>query len=106
MITHSSPTLPIEAPMSSVQAAPLDADALLQASCRVDWRFLLPDPNLGHVAFLGPARGPLIESLRLFSAALAANDAAGQDGLYDVVVAIAPTYAALRRAATLLRPGG
>ena len=92
--------------MSSAQAAPLDADALLQASRRVDWRFLLPDPNLGRVAFLGPARGPLIESLRLFSAALAANDAAGQDGLYDIVVAVDPEHAVLRRAAGLLRPGG
>jgi SAM-dependent methyltransferase len=106
MITHSSPALPIEAPTSSAEAAALDADALLQASRRVDWRFLLPDPNLGRVAFLGPARGPLIESLRLFSAALAANEAASQDGLYDVVVAVDPTLAALRRAARLLRPGG
>jgi hypothetical protein len=83
----------------------LDADALLQASRRVDWRFLLPDPNLGHVAFLGPARGSLVESLRLFSTALAANDAARQEALYDVVVAATPTHAQLRRAAGLLRPG-
>jgi hypothetical protein len=89
-----------------VQAAALDADALLQASRRVDWRFLLPDPNLGRVAFLGPARGPLIESLRLFSVALATSEAASQNGPYDVVVAIDPTHAALRRAAGLLRPGG
>jgi SAM-dependent methyltransferase len=106
MITHSSPALPIEAPMPSGPAVSLDADALLQASRRVDWRFLLPDPNLGRVAFLGPARGPLLESLRLFSTALAVNEPAGQDRLYDVVVAVDPTHALLRRAARLLRPDG
>ena len=47
------------------------SDALLQASRRVDWRFLLPDPNLERVAYLGPANRSLWESLRLFSAALA-----------------------------------
>jgi hypothetical protein len=86
------------------QAAQLDADALLQASRRVDWRFLLPDPNLGQVAYLGPARGALIESLRLFSASLAVNEAA--DAQYDVVVAHNPSLDALRRAAGLVRPGG
>ena len=47
--------------------AALDADALLQASRRVDWRFLLPDPNLGRVAYLGPRRGALLDSLLLAS---------------------------------------
>jgi hypothetical protein len=85
-------------------AAQFDADALLQASRRVDWRFLLPDPNLGHVAYLGPARGALLESLRLFSASLAQGEAAGAQ--YDVVAAHNPSSDALWRAAGLVRPGG
>ena len=89
-------------------AAPLDADALLQASRRVDWRFLLPDPNLGYVAYLGPAQDALAVSLRLFSAALTLVDAGpGPSGVeYDVVVARSPSLPALRRAAGLVRPGG
>ena len=86
------------------QTTQLDADALLQVSRRVDWRFLLPDPNLGHVAYLGPAGGALLESLRLFSASLALDEAAGAH--YDVVVAHNPPLDALRRAAGLVRPGG
>ncbi|HET9221685.1 MAG TPA: hypothetical protein VFO07_04240 [Roseiflexaceae bacterium] len=89
------------------QPAALDADALLQASRRVDWRFLLPDPNLGQVAYLGPRRGALLDSLRLFSAALAVGEAASIGGAqYDVVVAHAPSLDGLRRAAGLVRPGG
>src|ERR1044071_531014 len=69
------------------KGAPLDADVLLQASRRVDWRFLLPDPNLGRVAYFGPARGALLESLRLFSAALALGEAASSGGAqHDLVV--------------------
>ncbi|MEN9938035.1 MAG: hypothetical protein RLZZ387_4614, partial [Chloroflexota bacterium] len=30
-------------------AGPARSDALLQAARRVDWRFLLDDPSLGHV---------------------------------------------------------
>jgi hypothetical protein len=88
-------------------ASVLDADALLQASRRVDWRFLLPDPNLGRVAYFGPKRGALLDSLRLFSATLAADEAAGVGGAqYDVVVAHALSLDGLRRAAGLVRPGG
>ena len=86
------------------QRTQLDADALLQASRRVDWRFLLPDPNLRQVAYLGPAHGALLESLRLFSASLALSEAAGAQ--YDVVVAHNPPLDTLRRAAGLVRPGG
>jgi hypothetical protein len=85
-----------------------DADALLQASRRVDWRFLLPDPNLGWVAYIGPTRGAHIESLRLFSQALTLVDpaAAPAASQFDVVVASSPSRDALRRAAELIRPGG
>jgi hypothetical protein len=105
---------PITSPMTSEKlatasnpAAALDADALLQASRRVDWRFLLPDPNLGRVAYLGPRRGALLDSLRLFSATLVVGEATGVGGAqHDVVVAHAPSLDGLRRAAGLVRPGG
>ncbi len=89
---------------------PIQSDALLQASRRVDWRFLLPDPNLGQVAYLGPARGTLLESVKLFSAALTLvktppplDPSLAQ---YDVVVAHQPSYLTLLQAATLARRGG
>jgi len=88
----------------------IDADALLQASRRVDWRFLLPDPNLGQVAYIGPRRGPLLESLRLFSLSLAVIETAPPYDKpplgYDVVVAHGPTRLALQQAAAWVKPGG
>jgi hypothetical protein len=110
MISNSSLMQPMTAQDSHIAndaAAQLDTDALLQASRRVDWRFLLPDPNLGQVAYLGPARGALLDSLRLFSASLAIGVAAGEGGAqYDLVVTSAPSLDGLRRAAELVRPGG
>src|SRR5574341_266258 len=85
-------------------------DALLQASRRVDWRFLLPDPTLRQVAYVGPAHGSLPESLRQFSAALILSDGApAQDGhpeQFDLVVAHMPSRERLRQAVALVRPNG
>jgi hypothetical protein len=88
----------------------LPAEALLQASRRVDWRFLLPDPNLGQVAYLGSGHDSLVESLRAFSVSLThietalAGDHTTEH--YDVVVTSDPSYETLRIAASLVRPGG
>jgi hypothetical protein len=83
------------------------ADELLQASRRVDWRFLLPNPTLGQVAYIGPVRGKLLESLQQFSSSvnvLERLDTAGAS--YDVVVARDPSRVALRSALSLVKPGG
>jgi hypothetical protein len=86
----------------------MDNDTLLQASRRVDWRFLLPDPNLGAVAYIGPARGALPDSLKLFSESLTVI--AERPGTiaerYDVVVAHNPSDSQLRKALDLIRPQG
>ena len=93
--------------VSSEPAAELHSDALLQASRRLDWRFLLPDPSLQQIAYSGPGRGALLDSLRLFSESLALLEPAAADGAqYDLVVASAPAYPALTRAAAAVRPGG
>ena len=87
-----------------------DGDALLQASRRVDLRFLLPDPDLGHVAYLGPARSEIAESLRLFSASVTIIQGLPAESLeacqYDVAVAIRPGYDELRYATSLVRETG
>ena len=41
-------------------------DQLLQVSRRLDWRFLLPNPDLGSVAYLGPEEDSLVDALHLF----------------------------------------
>ena len=88
----------------------LHSDALLQASRRVDWRFLLPEPYLGHVAYLGPARDSLLHSLRLFSASLTVVEGLGagdeRSARYDVLVVCSPSPGVLERAAEMVRPGG
>src|SRR5215216_5694129 len=105
MIMTQRDSLPIEttsAATSSAPAAELHSDALLQASRRLDWRFLLPDPSLRQVAYSGPGRGALLDSLRLFSESLTLLDPAVADGAqaqYDLMVASAPAYPALARAA-------
>lgn len=96
-----------------------DADARLQASRRLDWRFLLPDPALGRVAYVGAAQPALIEALQLLAAQVdlwtaassgAENALPGSPDAYGLVVAHAPAAGAfeatLRQAAALLRPGG
>lgn len=42
-------------------------DRELQLVRRVDWRFLLPDPRLRHLAYLGPKNGLLLQALQHFS---------------------------------------
>jgi hypothetical protein len=92
---------------SPASAAELHSDALLQASRRLDWRFLLPDPRLRQVAYSGPGRGALLDSLRLFSESLVSLDASldSAQAQYDLVVVSAPAYPALERAAAAVRPG-
>jgi hypothetical protein len=40
----------------------------LEAVRRADWRFLLPDPELGRVACVAPVDGALVDALRLVAA--------------------------------------
>ena len=101
-----------------------DADALLQASRRLDWRFLLPDPELGQVACLGAVPANLIDSLRLFTESLTvlnmdaevcrgfrhfvgtSSEQYVEPGRYDVVVVRQLSIDKLRLAAQGLKPGG
>ncbi len=85
-------------------------DAVLHACRRVDWRFLLPDPVLGHLGYVGPASTPLAEALHQMSAAvvhlgtdsLAADQLGSLDGL---VISGAPRQT-LQNALRWVRPGG
>lgn len=78
---------------------------------RLDWRFLLPEPCLGRVVYLGPARDSLAAALRTLCGCLARVEpggdvAADRAGEFDLAVVQAPRRAALDAARALLRPGG
>jgi SAM-dependent methyltransferase len=83
------------------------SDALFQASRRVDWRFLFPDPTLRRVGYIGPERGDLFESLRQFSSSVKALKLPDRTGaVYDVVVARDLSREMLRTAVRSVKPGG
>ena len=88
----------------------MHADALLQASRRVDWRFLLPDPELGDVAYIGPSDELHFKALNAFSRSLAVfarpPSVDEQVTKYDVAVVCAPSLPMLASAGDLIRPGG
>jgi hypothetical protein len=94
------------------KATVASSDALLQASRRLDWRFLLPDPTLARVACIGQMAGSLVPALELFSTTVqlftpaTAATRHNEHGQYDVVTANDPTMQILEQAVALLRPGG
>lgn len=98
--------------VSQMSAERVEAEsrtAALNAIRRLDWRFLLPDPSLGRVVYLGAAESSLLEALRVagLSVAVVTGEIA-QSGRasFDTAVAVAPSPGDLGLAATLLRPGG
>jgi len=95
--------------LSEEQELLRDNDALLQASRRLDWRFLLPKPELGRVACVGVDDPALVDALRLFGSEVTVLEGGRQwEELapQDVVVLRNPAGAELAAAVPLLRPGG
>lgn len=95
---------------STPNRATPNQDALLQVSRRVDWRFLLPDPDLGHTAYVGRTDAGLIESLRRFTSSLTILErgqaVAATTSHFALVIASNPNRNELRQAAELTRVGG
>jgi hypothetical protein len=92
-----------------VQVETVTHDSLLQASRRVDWRFLLPEPDLGRVACIGVSDPDLLESLKLFSSELTALEPGSANhsaSTYDVLVLHNPGLTELHIARGILHPGG
>jgi hypothetical protein len=88
----------------------VDRLALLEASRRLDWRFLLPYPELDRVAHVGETEPALLEALEAFATSVTVVGAGPTRdqglGSFPVVVAAGPTREELDRAIALLRPGG
>jgi hypothetical protein len=71
---------------------------------RVDWRFLLPSPELGRVGYLDGADQELVAGCR--AVAHSVEPATGSTICLDVVVVTSPTRERLAQAVRLARPGG
>jgi hypothetical protein len=81
------------------------SDQDLQLARRIDWRFLLPEPYLRRVAYLGPESGTLPAALKHFSESfqiISSNDV----GNFDRVVLRLRDASDLAKANKLLVPGG
>jgi hypothetical protein len=84
-------------------------DLLLQKSRRLDWRFLMPNPDLDRVAYLGPENDPMAEALLIFSRSLTRIESTRGSNVkkeFDLVVVKNPSIQALDLGARLVRPGG
>jgi hypothetical protein len=80
------------------------ADPAPAAIRRADWRFLLPDPVLRRVAYVGPHEPALVGALSALSDVLALRPLPGT--LHDVVVVTRPAERRQLAAAKLVAPGG
>jgi hypothetical protein len=80
------------------------ADGGLQVIRRADWRFLLPDPDLGRVAYVAPRDPKLFAALQLVSASVDRAPASELDG-HDVVVVTGGGRPATARTARQVPPG-
>jgi hypothetical protein len=70
---------------------------------RADWRFLLPDPQLGGVSYLPPHDSELVRALELCGATV---DLCERGDSADVVVITSGGLAGVARGRELLRAGG
>lgn len=87
--------------------APVSFDERLQASRRIDWRFLLPDPTLGAVAVAGRPDPALLFALELFADQVVdlAEGGAPRDA-FDLVVLVQPSERDFVACLDAVRPGG
>jgi hypothetical protein len=88
-------------------------DQALQLVRRLDWRFLLPNPVLGDVAYVGSTGGTLPSALQRFSEMLTMvlpSDVSSADVKfgcsYETVVLRSSVVAAVKDVKPLLAPGG
>lgn len=80
---------------------------------RLDWRFLLPTPELRRVFFVGPARSPLLDALRACGCDMVTSPPAHGTGSpdrmaerFDVCVVQSMNEADVAQAARFVAPGG
>lgn len=88
----------------------MSPDTLLRMSRRVDWRFLLPSPYLGDIAYIGADCRAHFESLRLFCNSLTnlgpVPTSEENREQFDGIVLTEPSHEILHQAANLVKSGG
>lgn len=95
--------------MTVASAALHSADAAVRARLlrRLDWRFLLPDPSLRSVGYLGPGNSTLASALRMFADSVSVVRPDGDEAApVDLLVAESADSRAVARALQWLGPGG
>jgi len=87
-------------------------EQIVQISRRIDWRFLLPQPELREVAFVGSGEEELIEalqhfsgSLKIFSSVVPGGVSAENRERFDVAVVNSANARAIQWAYEILKPG-
>lgn len=70
-----------------------NVDELLPLSRRLDWRFLLPDPMLSKVAYIGPGESHLLQALERLSREIIRDS----DQPTDITVLVDPTLSDFTR---------
>ena len=83
-----------------------DHRGALAVTRRADWRFLLPDPALGRVAYLAPHDPELVAALSALGAELELLDAPRAAKRHDLVAITRGRPRTARAAHGLLRRGG
>jgi hypothetical protein len=89
-----------------MSAAVLDDARALAVVRRADWRFLLPDPVLGRVAYVAPHDPELVDALAVVGAEVDLLARPEPTAAHDVVVLTGAGAGLAAAAACLLRPGG
>lgn len=98
--------------LSGAENGHLDQPAASAGSAAVralDWRFLLPSPQLGKVVCLGPVASEIMETLPLFCESVVIIETPNRDkgqGQYDLAFVTDCSANALHHACRLLRAGG
>jgi hypothetical protein len=99
-----------ESPHGQAQRAgdgPPDPALLLQASRRVDWRFLLPRPQLGAAVYLGHSDAALIAALRAHAdLTILGEGPVACPTSFDLAVLKDAPLGSVSAARDLVRPGG
>ncbi|MDQ2693993.1 MAG: hypothetical protein M3Z21_01195 [Pseudomonadota bacterium] len=92
--------------MTPAAAPALAHHQALQLSRRLDWRFLLPEPDFGQVLYVGADDPQLMAALESSAAVQRLAGRGGGQGRYDLVVAKGADFAAVGAALLALQPGG
>jgi hypothetical protein len=100
--------LPWDARPRHVSDGPDDPALLLQASRRIDWRFLLPQPQLARIVYIGGHDAALIGALRAHAdlTIVGADTDQPSPSSFDLAVLKEASLGSISAGRDLVRPGG